>query len=144
MMTEQNLKTYEVNFTTETLQHAFYISCPDDVDAKTFAHAVFHYYDMPTEWGKKLGIINIVEIDLLDCVPEYLHMIMQDKKEIAMPDESEESHRAVKNTIKQVINDKAIPMAIYDQDKKMMTVYSTNKMEATPHAGASGNVLNFD
>ena len=84
MPTKQSLKTYEVNFITESLQHAFYIGCPDTVDANKFAHAVLHYYDMPAEWGKKLGIKNVVEIDLNDCVPEYLHMNLQDKKELAM------------------------------------------------------------
>lgn len=144
MNTEQNFKVYEVNFTTETLQHAFYISCPGGVDTKTFAHAVFHYYDMPAEWGRKTGITNIVEIEIEDCIPEYLHMIMQDQKEIAMPDESEESHKAVKKVIKQVIDGGGIPMAIYDRERQTMTVYSTRKMEATPRAGAHGNVLNFD
>ena len=85
MTTEQNLKSYEVNFATETLQHVFYISCLDSIDTNTFAHAVLHYYDMPADWGKKQGITNIEEIDLKDCIPEYLHMILQDKKEIVMP-----------------------------------------------------------
>ena len=144
MTTEQSLKAYEVNFVTEALQHAFYISCAGSADSNTFAHAVFHYYDMPAEWGRKSGITNIAEIEIEDCIPEYLHMIMQSKTEIAMPDESEASHRTVKKTIKQVMDDGGIPMAIYDQEKKIMTVYSTRKMEATPRAGASGNVLNFE
>lgn len=143
MTTEQNLKTYEVNFMTETLQHAFYIGCPDTVDANKFAHAVLHYYDMPAEWGKKLGVKDIVEIDFEDCLPEYLHMTLQGKKELAMSEEDQESHKAVRKIIQQIMADEFIPMAIYDQENKLMTIYSTKKQEVAPRAGASGNVLNF-
>lgn len=144
MIAEQSLKVYEVNFLTDKLQHVFYISCPDGTDTKTFAHAVLHYYDTPDEWGKKLAVSTIVETDIEDCLPEYLHMVLQDKKEIVMLEENEESHKAVKNIIKQVIDKGETPMAIYDHEKKTMTVYSTKKMEVAPRAGASGNVLNFE
>lgn len=145
MNTEQNLKTHEVSFNTDILQHSFYISCPDSADAKTFAHAVFHYFDMPPEWGRKAGITDIAEIEADNCLPEHLHMLMQSKNEIAMPDESENSHRAVRAAIKQVMQDGGIPMAIYDSENKLMTVYSTRRLEAEPKEDASGNVLkNFD
>ena len=98
---------------------------------------------MPAEWGKKLGIKNVVEIDLNDCVPEYLHMNLQDKKELAMSEENQDSHMAVKKIIRQTMDDGFIPMAIYDQENKLMTVYATEKQEVAPRAGASGNVLNF-
>lgn len=143
MSEQQNHKNYEVNFITDKLEHAFYINCPDSTDATTFAHAVFHYYDIPPEWGKKQGITKLVEIDFEDCIPEYLHIVMQDKKEIPMLEENEESHRAVRKVIKQMIDEESFPMAIYDQEKKIMTVYSTRKMEVAPRAGLSGNVLDF-
>lgn len=144
-MTEaQKLKAYEVNFLTDQLQHVFYLSCPDGTDTKTFAHAVLHYYDIPAEWGKKLAVSNIVETDIEDCLPEYLHIVLQDVKEIAMSEENEESHRAVKKIIKQIIDNGETPMAIYDQAKQTMTVYATKKMEVAPRAGVSGNVLNFE
>ena len=62
MATEQSSKTYEVGFSTETMQHIFYISCPEETDATKFAHAVFHYYDTPEEWGAKRCITAIAAI----------------------------------------------------------------------------------
>ena len=143
MTSGQNIKTYEVGFSTETLQHIFYISCQDDVDAKTFAHAVFHYYDIPAEWGNKSGITTIVEVKPNSCVPDYLHICLQYKKELAMPEESEELHKATREIIRQAMNDGCVPMAIYDQGKGVMTVYATRKLEVEPQEGVVASVLNF-
>ncbi len=143
MATEQSIKTYEVGFSTEKFQHIFYISCPDDVDAKTFAHAVFHYYDTPEEWGAKQCITAIAAIKPGNCLPDFLHIGMVSREELAMPEENAESHRAVRQAIKQVIDNGYVPMAIYDEEKKIMTVYATEKAEAAPQTGASSVVLNF-
>lgn len=143
MATEQNTKTYEVGFSTERFQHIFYISCPEDVDAKTFAHAVFHYYDTPPDWGRKRCITAIAVIKPANCVPDFLHMVFQAKNELEMPEECAESHKAVGRAIKQFMNEGYVPMAIYDEEKKVMTVYATRKLEVAPQAGAASVVLNF-
>ena len=143
MATEQNIKTYEVGFTTEKFQHIFYISCQDDSDAKSFAHAVFHYYDIPADWGRKGFITKIAAIKPSNCIPDFLHIGLQDKKELAMPEENEESHRAVGKMIKQVMDDGYVPMAIYDEENETMTVYATQKLEISPQTGAASVVLNF-
>lgn len=143
MATERDIKTYEVGFSTEKFQHIFYISCADDIDAKTFAHAVFHYYDTPEEWGKKLCITAIAVIKPGNCLPDFLHIGMVSKEELAIPEESAESHRAVGKIIKQVVGDGFVPMAIYDEENKTMTVYATKKLEVAPQAGAASVVLNF-
>lgn len=143
MTTEQNSKTYEVGFSTDKMQHIFYISCMDDSDAKSFAHAVFHYYDIPADWGRKDFITKIAEIKPSNCIPDFLHIGLQSKKELAMPEENEESHRAVGKIIKQVVDDGYVPMAIYDEENKTMTVYATQKLEIFPQTGAASVVLNF-
>lgn len=143
MASEQNSKTYEVGFSTEKLQHIFYISCPDGVDAKTFAHAVFHYYDTPAEWGRKGGITAIAVINPKNCIPDFLHIGLQAKKELAMQEENEESHKAVGKIIQQAMKDGYVPMAIYDEENKTMTVYATKKLEVAPQAGAASVVQNF-
>ena len=143
MAAEQNIKTYEVGFSTETMQHIFYISCTDDGDAKSFAHAVLHYYDTPADWGRKGCITAIAAIKPSNCIPDFLHIGLQDKKELAMPEENEESHRAVGKIIKQVMDDGCVPMAIYDEENKTMTVYATQKLEVSPQTGAASVVLNF-
>ena len=143
METEQINKTYEVGFSTEKFQHIFYISCPDDSDAKTFAHAVFHYYDTPENWGRKLCITTIAAVDPRSCVPDFLHIGLQAKEELAMPEENEESHRAVGKIIKRFIDGGYVPMAIYDEENKKMVVYATKKLEIDPQAGAASVVLNF-
>lgn len=143
MATEHDIKTYEVGFLTERFQHIFYISCPEDVDAKTFAHAVFHYYDTPPEWGRKGSITAIAVVNPKSCLPDFLHIALQAKKELAMPEENEESHRAVRKIIKQVMDDGYVPMSIYDEENKTMTVYATEKLEAAPQTGAASVVLNF-
>ena len=143
MATEQGNKTYEVGFSTEKFQHIFYISCPDGVDAKTFAHAVFHYYDTPEEWGGKQCITAIAVIKPNNCLPDFLHIGMVSREELAMPEENAESHMAVRKAIKQVIDNGYVPMVIYDEEKKIMTVYATEKLEVAPQAGASSVVLNF-
>lgn len=143
MDTEQGNKTYEVGFSTDKMQHIFYISCRDDADAKTFAHAVFHYYDIPEEWGEKRCITAIAAIKPTNCVPDFLHIGMLDKQELAMPEENEESHRAVRKIIQQIMDAGYVPMAIYDEENKAMTVYATKKMEIDPQTGATSVVLNF-
>lgn len=143
MSTGQNIKTYEVGFSTEKMQHIFYINCSDDVDVKTFAHAVFHYYDTPKEWGGKRGITAIAAINPKKCIPDFLHIGLQDKKELAMPEENEESHKLVRKMIQQIVDEGAIPMAIYDEERKIMTVYATRKLEVDPQTGAASVVLNF-
>ena len=143
MTTDQSSKTYEVGFSTEKMQHIFYISAPDDVDANRFAHAVFHYYDTPAEWGEKRCITTIAAINPRNCIPDFLHMGLQDKKELAMPEENEESHTVVRKTIQQVMGDGCVPMAIYDEENKTMTVYATKKLDVDPQAGAASVVLNF-
>lgn len=143
MATELNSKTYEVGFSTEKIQHIFYITCPDDVDAKTFAHAAFHYYDTPAEWGEKRGITAIAAINPKNCIPDFLHIGLQEKKELAMPEENEESHRVVRKMIQQVMDDGCVPMAIYDDERKTMIVFATKKLGVDPQSGASSVVLNF-
>ena len=143
MATDQSSKTYEVGFSTEKFQHIFYITCPDDDDAKTFAHAVFHYYDTPEEWGAKRCITAIAVIKPNNCLPDFLHIGLQYKKELAMPEENEESHKAVRKIIKEIVEDGYVPMAIYDEEKKTMTVYATKKLEVAPLERASSVVLNF-
>ena len=143
MATEQNIKTYEVGFSTEKFQHIFYISCAEDVDAKTFAHAVFHYYDTPADWGRKQCITAIAVIKPSNCIPDFLHIGLQAKEELAMPEENEESHKAVRKIIKQAVDDGYVPMAIYDEENKTMTVYATKKLEVAPQVGAASVVLNF-
>jgi hypothetical protein len=143
MAEEPNIKTYEVGFSTEKFQHIFYISCPEGVDAKTFAHAVFHYYDTPTDWGRKQCITEIAVIKPANCLPDFLHVGMVSREELAIPEENAESHKAVGKIIKRVMDDGHVPMAIYDEEKKMMTVYATRKLEVAPQAGAASVVLNF-
>lgn len=143
METEQNSKTYEVGFSTDKIQHIFYVTCPGDIDAKPFAHAVFHYYDTPPEWGEKRCITAIAAVNPKNCIPDFLHMGLQDKKELAMPEENEESHKAVRKIIQQVMDDGCVPMAIYDDESKSMTVYATKKLEVDPQTGAASVVLNF-
>jgi len=143
MAAEQNINTYEVGFSTDKFQHIFYISCPDDSDAKSFAHAVFHYYDTPADWGSKQCITSIAAIKPDKCLPDFLHVSMQAKKELAMPEENAESHQAVREMIRQAVSDGFVPMAIYDEEKKTMTVYATQKLEAAPQTGAASVVLNF-
>lgn len=143
MATEQDSKTYEVGFSTDKFQHIFYISCPDDADAKTFAHAVFHYYDTPAEWGAKRCITAIAVIKPNNCLPDFLHVGLQYKKVLPMPEENEASHRAVGKVIKQVADEGYVPMAIYDEEAKTMTVYATTKLEAAPLERAASVVQNF-
>ncbi|MDO9190192.1 MAG: hypothetical protein Q8N54_05650 [Sulfurimicrobium sp.] len=143
MATEENGKTYEVGFSTEKIQHIFYINCPDDADAMKFAHAVLHYYDTPEEWGKKRGITAIAAIKPKDCIPDFLHIGLLDKQELAMPEENEASLQAVRKISKQVMDAGCVPMAIYDEENKTMTVYATKKLEVDPQTGASSVVLNF-
>ena len=143
MTAGQNDKTYEVIFSTEALQHIFYMSCPDGVDVKTFAHAIFHYYDMPAEWGKKLGVAAIAEIKLGNCLPDFMHVAWQAQKELAMPEENEASHKAVRKIAQQIMEDGCLPMAIYDQENKAMIVYAVKKPEIAPKAGAASVVRNF-
>ena len=143
MATEKNTITYEVGFATEKFQHIFYISCPEDIDAKTFAHAVFHYYDTPEEWCRKQHITTIAVIKPSNCVPDFLHIGLHAKEELLMPEENEESHRAVGKIIKQVVADGYVPMAIYDGERKIMTVYATKKLEVAPQIGATSVVQNF-
>lgn len=143
MTSEQSNKTYEVGFSTEKMQHIFYITCPDDVDAKTFAHAVFHYYDTPAEWGVKRGITAIAVINSKSCVPDFLHIELQEKHELAMPEENEASHGIVKQMVQKIMSDGWIPMAIYDDERKVMNVYATNRLEIDPQVGATSVVRNF-
>ena len=143
MAAEQGVKTYEVGFSTEKFQHIFYISCTDEADAKTFAHAVFHYYDTPQDWGRKLGMTAVAVIKPSNCLPDFLHIGMVSKEELAIPEENAESHRAVGKIIKQFVDDGYVPMAIYDEEKKIMTVYATKKLEVAPQEGAASVVLNF-
>ena len=143
MATDQGNKTYEVGFSTDRFQHIFYISCPEDTDAKPFAHAVFHYYDTPADWGAKKCITAIAVIKPGACLPDFLHVGMQYKKVLSMPEENEESHRSVREMIRQVVDDGYVPMAIYDEEAKTMTVYATRKLEAVPLERASSVVQNF-
>lgn len=143
MTVVQNSKTYEVGFSTEKMQHIFYISGPDDVDAKRLAHAVFHYYDTPTEWGEKRCITAIAAINPKNCIPDFLHIGLQDKKEFSMQEETAESHNTVRKALQQVMDDGCVPMAIYDEESRTMTVYATKKLEVDPQTGATSVVLNF-
>ena len=143
MTAEQSSKTYEVGFSTEQFQHIFYMSCPEGVDAKTFAHAIFHFYDMPPEWGRKLMITTIAETKPGGCLPDFLHVAFQSQQEVAMPEENEESHRAVREVIRQTANDGCVPMAIYDEEKKTMIVYAAKRLEIAPQNGAISVVKSF-
>lgn len=139
----QGGKTYEVEFSTEAFRHIFYISCPPDVDVKTFAHAVFHYYDMPPEWGRKLVIRTIAEIKPDKCLPDYLHVACEGQQEVPMPDESEASHLAVRKILKQIADNNRVPMAIYDDEGKRMMVYATSRVEVAPQEGAISIAKSF-
>jgi hypothetical protein len=141
--TKPGSKTYEVGFLTEKFQHLFYMSCREEVNAKSFAHAVFHYYDTPAEWGKKQHITAIAAVDPKSCIPDFLHVTLQYEKEWFMPEESKESLAATRKIAHQMIEDGCVPMAIYDEENKTMTVYATKKLEVDPQAGASSVVLNF-
>lgn len=143
MATQPNNKTYEVGFSTETMQHIFYVSCSEEADATKFAHAVFHYYDMPEEWGAKRCITAIAAVKPTNCIPDFLHVGLLDKQDLAMPEENEESHKAVKKISQQIIDAGCVPMAIYDEENKTMTVYATKKLEIDPQVGAASVVLNF-
>ncbi len=143
MATQPNNKTYEVGFSTETMQHIFYVSCAEEADATKFAHAVFHYYDMPEEWGAKRCITAIAAVKPTNCIPDFLHVGLLDKQDLAMPEENEESHKAVKKISQQIIDAGCVPMAIYDEENKTMTVYATKKLEIDPQVGAASVVLNF-
>jgi hypothetical protein len=143
MATEQTSKTYEVGFSTEKMQHIFYISCPEEADATKFAHAVFHYYDTPEEWGAKRFITAIAAVKPKNCIPDFLHIGLLDKKELAMPEENEALHQAVRETSKQIMEAGCVPMAIYDEENQTMTVYATKKLEVDPQVGAASVVLNF-
>ena len=143
MATEQSSKTYEVGFSTETMQHIFYISCPEETDATKFAHAVFHYYDTPEEWGAKRCITAIAAVKPQNCIPDFLHMGLLDKKELAMPENDEALHREVRKITQQIMDAGCVPMAIYDEENQTMTVYATKKLEVDPQAGAASVVLNF-
>jgi len=143
MAADTGSKTYEVGFSTDRFQHIFYISGAEKDDAKSFAHAVFHYYDTPEEWGNKLCITAIAEINFKSCIPDFLHVCLHGKEEIAMPEENEESHKAVRQVIKQMADEGYVPMAIYDEEHRMMTVYATKKLEVDPQTGAASVVLNF-
>lgn len=143
MTMEQDVETYEVGFSTEKLQHIFYISCPDAADAKKFAHAVFHYYETPTEWGEKQSVNTIAKIKIGSCLPDCLHVTLQDKKELTMQEEDEKSHKTVRELIRQVISAGHVPMAIYDPESATMTVYATKKMELVPQAGGKSVITSF-
>ncbi len=143
MATQPNNKTYEVGFSTETMQHIFYVSCSEEADATKFAHAVFHYYDMPEEWGAKRCITAIAAVKPTNSIPDFLHVGLLDKQDLAMPEENEESHKAVKKISQQIIDAGCVPMAIYDEENKTMTVYATKKLEIDPQVGAASVVLNF-
>lgn len=143
MTMEQGVETYEVGFSTEKLQHIFYISCPDVADAKKFAHAVFHYYETPTEWGEKQLVSTIAKIKIGGCLPDCLHVTLQDKKELTMREEDEKSHQTVRELIRQVISAGHVPMAIYDPESATMTVYATKKMELAPQAGGKSVITSF-
>lgn len=60
-----------------------------------------------------------------------------------MPEENEESLKAVGKTTQQVMEAGYVPMAIYDEENRTMTVYATNKLEVDPQTGATSVVLNF-
>lgn len=143
MTVEQDVETYEVGFSTEKLQHIFYISCPDVADAKTFAHAVFHYYETPEEWGKKRLVTTIAKVKIGSCLPDCLHVTLHGKKELVMREEDEKSHEAVREMIRQAVDDGCIPMAIYDPESNTMTVYATKKRELAPQAGGKSVVTSF-
>lgn len=143
MAEEQIIKSYEVGFSTEKFQHIFYVSCTEDADVKTFAHAVFHYYDTPEDWGRKLVLTKIAEIKPVNCLPDFLHIGMVSREDMPMPEENEESRRAVGKIIRRVMDEGHVPMAIYDEEAKTMTVYATRKLEAAPQEGAASVVLNF-
>lgn len=143
MTAGQNEKTYEVIFHTEAHQHIFYMTCPEGVDLKTFSHAIFHYYDMPSEWGKKLGVKAIAEVKPGNCLPDFMHVAWQAQEEVAMPDENEASHKAVRKIAQQFAADGYVPMPIYDQENKRMIVYAVKKIEVAPQAGAISIVRNF-
>ena len=143
MTTEQDVETYEVGFSTEKLQHIFYISCPDAADAKTFAHAVFHYYETPEQWGKKRLVTTIAKVKIGSCLPDCLHVTWQGKKELVMREDDEKSHEIVRGIIRQTVDDGCIPMAIYDGESNTMTVYATKKRELAPQVGGKSVVTSF-
>lgn len=143
MATDQTSKTYEVGFSTEKMQHIFYISCSDEADATKFAHAVFHYYDTPQEWGAKRCITAIAAVKLKNCIPDFLHMGLVDKKELALPENDDGLHQEVRKTTQQIMDAGYVPMAIYDDENQTMSVYATKKLEVDPQAGAKSVVLNF-
>ncbi len=132
----QDGKTYEVEFSTEAFRHIFYLSCAPEVDVKTFAHAVFHFYDTPPEWDRKLMIRSISEIKRKNCLSDYLHVACEAQYEVPMPEENEETHQAVRQIIRQVASEGLVPMAIYDDESKKMMVYATSKVEVVPQEGA--------
>jgi hypothetical protein len=78
-----------------------------------------------------------------NCVPDFLHVAMLDKKELAMPEENAESLKAVRELSQQIVEAECVPMAIYDEENKTMTVYATKKVEVDPQTGATSVVLNF-
>lgn len=143
MTTEQTIETYEVGFSTENLQHIFYISCPDVADAKKFAHAVFHYYQTPEQWGQKLSVTAIAKIKAGNCLPDCLHIVLHGKKEVSMREEDETAHEIVRGIIREVVSDGYVPMAIYDQESATMTVYATGKMEPAPQVGGKSVITSF-
>lgn len=143
MATQPSNKTYEVGFSTEKMQHIFYVSCPEEADATKFSHAVFHYYDMPEEWGAKRCITAIAAVKPQNCIPDFLHVGLLDKQDLAMPEENSESREAVRNISRQIMEAGCVPMAIYDEENKTMTVYAAKKLEMDPQAGAASVVLNF-
>lgn len=143
MTTEQGIETYEVGFLTDQLQHIFYISCADVADTKNFAHAVFHYYEIPEEWGQKQMVTAIAKIKASNCLPDCLHIVLQDKKELAMREEDEKAHEAVREIIRQIVSAGHTPMAIYDPESATMSVYATTKNEPAPQVGGKSVVTSF-
>jgi hypothetical protein len=143
MTTEQNIETYEVGFSTTDLQHIFYISCPDVADAKKFAHAVFHYYQTPEQWGQKLSVTAIAKIKAGNCLPDCLHIVLHGKQEVSMQEEDAKAHEIVRNIIREMIGDGYVPMAIYDNESVAMTVYATQRKELAPQAGGKSVITSF-
>lgn len=88
-------------------------------------------------------ITTIAEIKPGACLPDFLHMAFQSQQEVAMPEENEEAHRAVRKIIKQTVNDGCVPMAIYDEENKKMIVYATKKLEVAPQDGALSVVRSY-
>jgi hypothetical protein len=92
---------------------------------------------MPEEWGAKRCITAIAAIKPKNCIPDFLHVALVDKKELAMPEESDELHQAVREITQQVMEAGYVPMAIYDDENKTMTVYATKKLDVDPQVGAA-------